>query len=253
MGSLNYNLKQVRYEVNGKPILSIDELGISGERITVILGPNGAGKSTLLGLLSGYLRPSSGEINFGSQSITSLADEERVRSIGVLTQRSALEFPFTAYEVVAMGRSPFGLSTGDKVTLDLIQKFGISAEQPYTAMSGGERQLVQLARVVSQIWGRGSAAMMLLDEPMNSLDLKHQHLVSGLLQDLSGKGTGLVVVVHDINLAADIADDVVLMSRGKIVAAGVASEVLTPEHLSLTFEIPITRVSGDASWFRPNP
>jgi len=162
-----------------------------------------------------------------------------------LTQRSSLEFPFTAREVIAMGRMPFGVSDGvDEVTQELLSMFGVAADQSYLTMSGGEQQLVQLCRVFAQVWGRGSEAFLLLDEPMTALDLRHQSKIASTLKKLSSQGLGQLVVMHDINLAAELADEIVLMSHGKVVAKGSAAEALQVDHLERTFDTVINQLGG---------
>ncbi len=237
---MNINLKQVTYAIDRKLIVDRVDIDVEEGQILVLLGPNGAGKSTLLRLMSGVLQPDSGTVSVGSSELSRLSLADRARTIGVLTQSVALDFPFTAREVVAMGRTPYGPGSLDPRLLEeLVDSLGLRLDQNYLTMSGGERQLVQVARVFAQVWARGSAAVLLMDEPMTALDLRHQVDVLTLMKRLAAEGVAQVVVMHDINMAASVADKVVLMSSGAIIADGKPGEVLTAELLEKTFDTPV--------------
>ena len=242
---MNLSARNVSFGTKGLKILCDIDLEVQGGKTTVLLGPNGAGKSTLMKILSGYLKATGGEVLVAGCDPEKISLEARARMLGVLTQRSSLEFPFTAREVIAMGRMPFGVSEGfDEVTHELLGMFGVAADQSYLTMSGGEQQLVQLCRVFAQVWGRGSEAFLLLDEPMTALDLRHQSKIASTLKKLSLQGLGQLVVMHDINLAAELADEIVLMSHGKVVAKGSASEALKVDNLERTFDTVINQLGG---------
>lgn len=238
----------------GRHILGPIDVHLQAGCTSVLLGPNGAGKSSLVRLLSGIESPSSGDVRVNDRAVSSLAPLERARCLGVLTQHSALEFPFTAAEVIAMGRTPFGDVPGNARVIDeLLSYFSINAAQVYTTMSGGERQLVQMARVLAQIWNGGDAAYLMLDEPMTALDLRHQASVVTLLSKLAGAGTGQLIVMHDINLAAAMADEVILMSKGEIVCQGRPEEVMTAARISDVFETRVEVVDATGLMFRTLP
>ena len=152
---MNLSARNTSFILRNRAILSDINLEVQGGKITVLLGPNGAGKSTLLKILSGYLKPTDGEVLVAGYNPQKISLQARAKILGVLTQRNSLEFPFTAREVIAMGRMPFGQSEGfDEVTQELLSMFGVAADQSYLTMSGGEQQLVQLCRVFAQVWGR---------------------------------------------------------------------------------------------------
>ena len=242
---MNLSARNISFAIKDLTILRDIDLEIQGGKTTALLGPNGAGKSTLMKILSGYLKPTGGEVMIAGCDPEKISLEARARMLGVLTQRSSLEFPFTAREVIAMGRMPFGVSEGfDEVTQELLSMFGVAADQSYLTMSGGEQQLVQLCRVFAQVWGRGSEAFLLLDEPMIALDLRHQSKIASTLKKLSSQGLGQLVVMHDINLAAELADEIVLMSHGKVVAKGSAAEALKVDNLERTFDTVINQLGG---------
>ena len=249
---MNLSARSISLTIKGLAILREIDLEIEGGKTTVLLGPNGAGKSTLLKLFNGYLSPTNGQILADGTDIKGMSLKTRAKMFGVLTQRSALDFPFTAREVVAMGRTPFVLSDGyDSVTEELLEKFDVEADQSYLAMSGGEQQLVQLCRVFSQVWERSSQAFILLDEPMTGLDLRHQSAIASALKKLALQGLGQLVVMHDINLAYELADEVVLMSHGQVVSKGPALKSVNIDSLERTFETTINQIGeGDARYFR---
>jgi len=242
---LNLSARNVSFGIKGVKILCDIDLEVQGGKTTVLLGPNGAGKSTLMKILSGYLKATRGEVLVAGCDPEKISLKARARMLGVLTQRSTLEFPFTAREVIAMGRMPFGVSEGfDEVTQELLGMFGVAADQSYLTMSGGEQQLVQLCRVFAQVWDSGSEAFLLLDEPMTALDLRHQSKIASTLKKLSSQGLGQLVVMHDINLAAELADEIVLMSSGKVIAKGSAAEALKVDNLERTFDTVINQLGG---------
>ncbi|MDG1233727.1 MAG: ATP-binding cassette domain-containing protein [Pseudomonadales bacterium] len=242
---MNLSARNISFATKDRHILNDIDLEVQGGKTTVLLGPNGAGKSTLMKILSGYLKATGGEVLIAGCDPEKISLKARARMLGVLTQRSSLEFPFTAREVIAMGRMPFGVSEGfDEVTQELLGMFGVAADQSYLTMSGGEQQLVQLCRVFAQVWGRGSEAFLLLDEPMTALDLRYQSKIVSILKKLSSQGLGQLVVMHDINLAAELADEIVLMSSGKVIAKGSAAEALKVDNLERTFDTVINQLGG---------
>jgi iron complex transport system ATP-binding protein len=249
---MNLSARNISFTIKDLAILRDIDLDVQGGKTTVLLGPNGAGKSTLMKILSGYLKATAGEVLVAGRDPEAIPLKARARMLGVLTQRSTLEFPFTAREVIAMGRMPFGVSEGfDEVTSELLNMFGVVADQSYLTMSGGEQQLVQLCRVFAQVWGRGSEAFLLLDEPMTALDLRHQSKIASTLKKLSAQGLGQLVVMHDINLAAELADEIVLMSHGKVVAKGATAETLKVDNLERTFDTVINQLGGGSErYFR---
>lgn len=242
--------ESISFSVADLIILDDINLKLQGGSISVLLGPNGAGKSTLMKILSGFLSPTKGCVNVDGHPITQLTLAQRARRLAVLTQRNQLDFPFTAQEVVAMGRMPYG-GDGGELVLRLLDLMEIRPNRIYTSLSGGEKQLVQLGRVFAQVWETGNSGFLLLDEPMTALDLRHQQRVLKLLRQLSEQGTGHLVVMHDINLAAEVADQVVLMSAGRVVASGGPGQVMNEANLSRTFATPMQLITaGDQHYFK---
>ena len=248
---MRLELIDVSYSVGPIEFLKSIKLELRSGSCCVLLGPNGAGKSTLVRVASGYARATVGEVQLNGRPLSSISLMERARQVAVLTQRNSLDFPFSAGEVIAMGRTPYGISDLDTVVEIVIAALSIDGERIYTQLSGGEKQLVQLARVFSQVWERGSDACLLLDEPMAALDLNHQKEVVGMLSKFSSEGTSQLIVMHDINLAAEIADIIVLMSHGRVIGVGPPAEVLPTEALEKTFQAPISVLQdGDQRFYK---
>lgn len=221
-------------------------------RLLAILGPNGAGKSTLLGLLAGDRRPDGGEVLIDDRPSSRWTARELARCRAVMPQSASAAADFLVEEVVALGRLPFArsqaaLQDGEAVE-ESIRTAGVAplAGRRYGALSGGERQRVQWARVLAQLWcreSRGHGRVLLLDEPTSAMDLRHQGALLSQARRLAGGGMAVAAVLHDLNLAAAYADDVLLLREGRTVAAGPAAEVLAPDPLSECFGVRVERLS----------
>lgn len=209
-----------------------------GEVVSVI-GPNGAGKTSLLQVLCSEKSLTSGVRAFDGQQ--KLSPDDQSRRIAVLPQQSVLDFPFRVAEVVLMGRIPqhTGRSANEAIASEVMAHLQLTglANRIYTSLSGGERQRVQIARVVCQLWDCVSQAFFLFDEPTAPLDLAHQVLFLDIVQDLAARGAGVLLVMHDINLASRFSDRLVLLQNGSIVAAGAPADVMTVEHLESAYGV----------------
>ena len=242
-------LRQLGYKVGNKPLLENLNLRLAAGQITVLLGPNGAGKSTLLKLACGELKPSTGEVSFHGQPLASYPLMDRAKTLGVLPQSSPLNFPFLSEEVVSLGRTPH--STGQQVDGEIVDKALalVDAEhlrhQAYTELSGGEQQRVQLARVLAQVWDLqpDKPNLLILDEPSSALDFSHQQLIMQALQRKAAEGCGVLLALHDLNLAAAFADQVLLLCDGRLRAQGTVDEVLQPPLLREVFALDFYRIA----------
>ncbi len=206
-----------------------------------ILGPNGSGKTTLLRLLSGTRRPWSGRVVLDAQPLDRLSRRDIARRIAVVPQETELAFEYSAIEIVLMGRHPhLGLFTIEgpadiAIAHEALIATGTDhlAERPFHTLSGGEKQRVVIAAALAQ-----SADVLLLDEPTASLDLGYQLEVSSLLQRLNAeRGVTMAISTHDLNLAASICKDLILMRHGRVLAAGPLDEVLTPANIRLLYDV----------------
>jgi iron complex transport system ATP-binding protein len=200
--------------------------------VTALLGPNGAGKSTLLRALSGIHRPDAGEVLFDGADLLALPRRERARRVALVEQDATTELPLTGRAVAGLGRTPHEAllggrdpSSSDAVDAALVDAGAAPfADREVPTLSGGERQRVLLARALAQ-----QPRLLLLDEPMNHLDIAAQLDVLRLLARLASEGVTVFAAMHDLALAAAHASHVVVLSRGAVVASGPTADVLTPE------------------------
>ena len=226
--------------LDGHRILHGIDLTVAPGEIVALVGPNGAGKSTLLSALSGDVAATEGQIAVSGKPIGAYRHLDLARERAVLTQDNQLSFPFTVGQVVLMGRSPWSrthrfdedeLAVAEAmVAMDVDQL----ATRRFTSLSGGEKARVSLARVLAQ-----RTPTVMLDEPTASLDLRHQEDVMRAVRGLASTGTAVLVVVHDLSLAAAYADRVALVADGRLVAVGTPSEVLTAEQVSAVYGLAV--------------
>lgn len=224
-----------------------------GGEFVAIVGPNGAGKSSMLALLAGDIEPTSGSVLLDGSPIGEVESKALARRRAVMTQSNDVTFPFGVREVVEMGRYPWvdtPRQDDDEVT---VRSAMTRVEVDYlearkiTALSGGERARVALARVLAQ-----DTEILILDEPTSALDIRHQELVLQLLKERSEEGALVIVVLHDVEAAAAYADRVVLLERGRVRANGSPTSVLSSALLSEVYQYPV-HVSSDSSTLSISP
>lgn len=236
--------RNLSFAVGSKTLVNSVNLEVKPGEMVALLGPNGAGKSTLLKMLCGQSRPSSGSVLFEGKELGQWAPRELARRRAVLPQSSAVPFEFTALEIVLLGRSPHGdASAHEAVARTAMEKTESLhlADRTVTTLSGGEMQRVQLARVLVQIGLDGGAPRcLMLDEPISNLDPAHQHSALQIASDLAKDGAAVLVVLHDLNLAAQYATRLVLMKAGAIITDGLPSEVLTEGQIGEVFGVKAT-------------
>lgn len=237
------SVQNISYRIGTKQILDHISFGASPGELLVILGNNGAGKSTLLKVICNDLKPDHGTVEIDKRNIYDYAPQELAKKRAVLKQHTPITLPFKVREIVMMGRYPYFKSREtdhDKAIVnEAIAKAGIThlADQNYLSLSGGEQQRVQLARVLAQASGENTR-YLLLDEPVNSLDVAHQHNTLQLAKTFAQGGNCVVAVLHDLNLAAMYADKILMLKSGKIAAYGTPEEVFTNETITHTFGFP---------------
>lgn len=247
--------QNISLRLGGRPVLQNVSLEVKPGELVAILGPNGAGKSTLLNVLSGEQAVDSGDVALGGKPLRSFAPRDLARARALMPQKPSLSFPFKVRDVVEMGRDPFrrhGCPIENENAVDwALGEADIRhlERRTYTQLSGGEQQRVQLARVLAQIWTPEATEQrfLMLDEPTSSLDLSHQHGVLHLARSLAARATGIVAVVHDLNLAALYATRVVVIAHGKLVANGTPNEVLTAHMIASVFGLSAHLVPDPAS------
>ncbi|MFJ3503086.1 heme ABC transporter ATP-binding protein [Streptomyces sp. NPDC090135] len=239
-GALVAEAAGVRIERGRRAVLDGASTGVRAGEVLALVGPNGAGKSTLLAALAADLAPDAGEVRIGGRPAHAWTTGELALRRSVLPQDATLSFPFPVAEVVRMGRAPWaGTAREDEDDAAVAEAMAATeveefAGRPFSALSGGERARVALARVLAQRTG-----LLLLDEPTAVLDLRHQELVLRVCRERAAAGTAVVVVPHDLGLAAAHADRVGVLHEGRIAVDGPPAEVLGEELLSRVYRQPV--------------
>lgn len=230
----------LRVRLGGREVLTGVSLAARAGEVLALVGPNGAGKSTLLAALAADLPADEGVVRVCGRPTTDWPARELALRRAVLPQAAALSFPFTVEDVVRMGRAPWAGTDleedDDRVVREAMAstEVGEFASRPFSALSGGERARVALARVLAQ-----QAPLLLLDEPTAALDLRHQELVLRLCRERAAAGDAVVVVLHDLGLAAAYADRVAVLRGGALAVEGAPGEVFTAELLSEVYRQPV--------------
>lgn len=246
----------VHLSYGGRRVLQGIQLRAQPGRLLALIGPNGAGKSSLLAVMAGLRRPSLGEMQLDGRPVHAWASHELARRRAMLSQRVQLGFAFRVEEVVMLGRSPHGTLSRREADLSIVDAAMQATRvlhlrsRSYLALSGGEQQRVQLARVLAQIWDcREAPAWLLLDEPEAGLDIAHQHDMLLHAQAWARQGFGVVVVLHDLNLAARYADDIALLAQGRLIRHGEPTHALEADVLSRVYGMPLQRsLDEDGRW-----
>ncbi len=220
-------------------VLDAVTLTVAPGEIVGLLGPNGAGKSTLVRLVSGVLGGYTGRVLLGGSELAALSRREVARRVAVVPQEPRFDFPFTVLEIVLMGRHPHLSGLAFEAAGDLalaraaLERAGAAelAERPIERLSAGERQRVVFARALAQ-----ATPLLLLDEPVSFLDLRYQVELFDRVRELAAEGRAVLAVLHDLNLAAEYCDRVVLLKQGRVIAQGPTAEALSYLHLKAAYE-----------------
>jgi heme transport system ATP-binding protein len=227
----------------GRPLLEAIDFQLAAGEILAVIGPNGAGKSSLLHTLAGGIPASTGSIRLQGRPLAHWPRLARARALALLPQQSPLAFPFSVEEVIQLGRSPHATGAAeDRAVLAAVMQATDTAslrQRLYTQLSGGERQRVQLARVLAQLWRPADSPvrLLLLDEPNSGLDLKHQQLMATTVSRLAAGGCAVVLIAHDFNFAARLAQRILVLQGGRQVALGTPAQVLTRDLFREVFEV----------------
>lgn len=239
-----------------KPIIDSVSAAFSRGIFTAVLGPNGAGKTSLMKLLLGFRQPQQGQILLEGQALQQYSRKELARKLAYLPQATQSNYDLPVHEVVRMARySRLGLfeqtdAQDEDVITDALRRSGAAdlAEQSFAKLSGGERQRVLCARAIAQ-----ESSFIILDEPVSNLDLRYQHTILATLRQLAhDKNVGILCVMHDVNLAKQYADEILLLKQGKTVGQGPTEELLNEALLSEVYDWPLVEVesrSGQESFF----
>jgi iron complex transport system ATP-binding protein len=221
--------------------------------LIAVVGPNGAGKSTMVSIIAGLRQPYRGSCQYSGKELRQWPRREFARRVAFLPQFLRLEFPFTAEQVVFMGRTPYAAGWFESpADHDAVERAIVTADiaafrsRDFRTLSGGERQRVILASALAQ-----EPETLLLDEPTTFLDLKHQLSMYRLLSGLARRGFAVVAVTHDLNLALRYADRTLVLDHGRLVADGITRDVLTPDLIGTVFGVRAHLHGGSAgnAWF----
>ncbi len=226
--------------LDGRKILDQVDIDLQPGEMLGLIGPNGAGKSSLLKMIAGLLEPDTGTLRLADKDFSSISLAQRARCIAWLSQQGEVHWPLSVETLLEIGRSP-QLSPWQKPTeadrkviervLSETDLTGLR-ERPFNTLSGGERARVLLARALVS-----EPQILLADEPVAALDLAHQLDVMSLLSSYCKTGRGVIVVLHDLSLAAHFCHRLQLLHHGQVLAVGSAKSVLSPEHLMTAYQI----------------
>jgi iron complex transport system ATP-binding protein len=240
----------ITFRVGARALISDVSVKFEAGRLHLVIGPNGAGKSTLIKVLARLLRPHAGRVEYEGADVLGASESDLAKRRAVLSQAVEVAFPLTVREVVMMGRHPhFGsrpAPADERIADEMLELFDVAefGGRDYRTLSGGERQRVNFARVLGQLWRGGPAPTpapcryLFLDEPLTFLDIRHQIAFMKRVRDFADAPDVVTVgVVHDLNLAARFADQLVLLDGGRVVATGTPSEVLTADRIRDVFGV----------------
>lgn len=236
---MKLEVKGVRFRYGNCDILKDIELEANSGEVLAIIGANGAGKSTLIRCINKILKPYLGTVYLDGKELGSFSPQERACMMGYVPQTSVDAFSFNVMETVLLGRKPHINWSVGRRDLEIVNKvlrcMGLTqlTERYLHELSGGEKQKVLIARALAQ-----EPEVLLLDEPTSNLDVRHQLEVMELVRDIAcGQGKCVLMVVHDLNLAARFADKIIMLKEGAVYAAGTAEEVLLPDNIKVVYGV----------------
>jgi iron complex transport system ATP-binding protein len=249
--ALTVSLEELAFGRSARPLAEGLNLAFAPGSVTVLAGPNGAGKSTLLECIAGDLPPLAGRVEYEGVSLARLSLSRRAQLRAMLCQQSDISFDFPVAEVVAMGLSPHGIDPASDEGRRLVRRaiddleLGPLADRLATRLSGGEAQRVHIARMLVQLRAGDAAVtggLLLLDEPTTGLDYRHQLALLGILRQAAAAGTTVIATLHDLPLACRLADRMLLIGAGRLVA-DVHPSRLDPALVGELYRIPASEVS----------
>ncbi len=249
--------ENIQYTIGKKIILHGISTAFHPGEFNMILGPNGSGKSSFLKIFSGETTKFSGSVFYQHQQITDLRKEELAKCRAVMSQQPELSFPLTGEEVVMMGRYPhftFAPNKKDiRICMEVMDRMNLSAfrERNYLTLSGGEKQRVQFARVLAQLWEKPAdgCRYLFLDEPLTSLDIKYQQEFLQIASDFLDDQTVLIAVMHDINLASQYGDRLFFLKEGSLVSEGSSKDILSEDLLRNVFDVSASIINNPVTNF----
>tara|TARA_B100000700_G_scaffold13110_1_gene13200 strand:- start:152 stop:925 length:774 start_codon:yes stop_codon:yes gene_type:complete len=245
---MSLNLESVSLKLDNRQILKDVSLEINEGEIVSVIGPNGAGKSTLLNVLTGDINPDSGEIFYDNKQLKQISIQERAFTRSVMSQMQTLVFNFSVKDVIEMGWLQRGNS-------DFSNNFSMAFEnvtkecnvhnlihRKFNSLSGGEQRRVHFARTLLQLWRPSESndpRYLLLDEPTANLDLSSEMLLMNILKKRASLNVGILVILHDLNLASHFADKIAIIKDGEIMAFGEPEKIMEDAFLTSIYDVPI--------------
>lgn len=237
--------KDVSYSIGKKWLVQNVSYRFDAGKCYMLCGPNGAGKSTLIKMLSLDLTPTNGEIWYNGKLVNSKKKEQYAKCRAVLSQNIDISFPMNVEEIVMMGRYPhFDVRPSKKdfaICEEVMEAIGVTdfRKRNYLTLSGGEKQRVQFARVLVQIWQPPTEGcrFLLLDEPISALDLKYQFDFLQQVKKIIDDKTVVIAILHDLNLAMNYGDEILLLSQSELFASGTPRQVLEPKNIKSVFHV----------------
>ena len=245
---MSLNLESISLKLDNRQILKDVSLEINEGEIVSVIGPNGAGKSTLLNILTGDINPDSGEISYDNKQLKQISIQERAFTRSVMSQMQTLVFNFSVKDVIEMGWLQRGNS-------DFSNNFSMAFEnvtkecnvhnlihRKFNSLSGGEQRRVHFARTLLQLWRPSESndpRYLLLDEPTANLDLSSEMLLMNILKKRASLNVGILVILHDLNLASHFADKIAIIKDGEIMAFGEPEKIMEDAFLTSVYEVPI--------------
>ena len=245
---MSLDLESVSLKLDNRQILKDVSLEINEGEIVSVIGPNGAGKSTLLNVLTGDINPDSGEISYDNKQLKQISIQERAFTRSVMSQMQTLVFNFSVKDVIEMGWLQRGNS-------DFSNNFSMAFEnvtkecnvhnlihRKFNSLSGGEQRRVHFARTLLQLWRPSESndpRYLLLDEPTANLDLSSEMLLMNILKKRASLNVGILVILHDLNLASHFADKIAIIKDGEIMAFGEPEKIMEDAFLTSVYEVPI--------------
>ena len=244
---MSIQAQEICVRIGDKDVLDHVSLEVTHGNVIGLIGPNGAGKSTLLNVLSGDLQPNSGCVEFDSTPLHDFTPMTLAKTRAVMSQATSIVFDFTVEEIIRMGWVQDDMylhDVADEALQSVTTECDIDTllDRRYRTLSGGEQRRVQFARAMLQIWRTNDAhetRYLLLDEPTANLDIAHELGVLRLAKRVSSKRVGVLVVLHDLNLAARFTNELMLLSEGRVFAKGPTHEVLDARQLEEVYRTPI--------------
>lgn len=238
--------KNLTYKKNNYLILDAIDIQCTSGELIGILGPNGAGKSSLLSILANEYTTKENKVLFKQKIYKDWNPVELPKFKAKFSQSNNSDIPLLAKDVVLMGRYPY-FDTNPRAEDNLAVEYAMQktdtsalAHLEYNHLSGGEKQRVHLARIIAQLENDGQNKILFLDEPLNNLDVLHQHRILKYLKDFARKGNAVLVVLHDLNIASQFTDKILLLKKGKKVTFDIPEKVLTEQIISEVYNYPCT-------------